>query len=74
MAELRSAAALRTLREACEQARLDGDAAELLRLGENATYQLAAAPVVVRITCSADQLRRVEKELCVARSLAPRGP
>ena len=61
---------LPTLREACEQAGLDSHAAELLRLGENAIYQLAAAPVVVRIARSADRLRRVEKELCVARWLA----
>jgi hypothetical protein len=44
--------------------------AELLRLGENAIYQLAAAQVVVRITRSGDLLRRAEKELCVARWLA----
>ena len=61
---------LPTLREACEQAGLDSDHAELLRLGENAIYQLAAAPVVVRIARSADRLGRVEKELCVARWLA----
>jgi hypothetical protein len=61
---------LPTLRKACEQAGLDSDAAELLRLGENAIYQLSAVPVVVRIARSADRLRRVEKELCVVRWLA----
>ncbi|MGD0378139.1 MAG: aminoglycoside phosphotransferase family protein [Streptosporangiaceae bacterium] len=65
-----SSVVLPTLREACTLAGLDGEAAELLRLGENAIYQLAAAPVVVRIARSADRLRRVEKELCVARWLA----
>ena len=45
------------------------DDAELLRLGENAIYRLAAAPIVVRIARSG-RLRRVEKELCVARWLA----
>ena len=44
--------------------------AELLRFGENAIYQLADAPVVVRIARSADRMRRVERELCFARWLA----
>ena len=65
-----SSALLPALREACRQAGLDSDDAELLRLGENAIYQLTAAPVVIRIARSADRLRRVEKELCVARWLA----
>ena len=39
-------------------------------MGENAIYQLAGAPIVVRIARSADRLPRVEKELCVARWLA----
>ncbi len=69
-AEFSSPAVLPVLRKACEQAGLDSDHAELLRLGENAINQLAAAPVVVRIARSADRLRRVEKELCVARWLA----
>jgi Ser/Thr protein kinase RdoA (MazF antagonist) len=61
------------LHEACAQAGLDSDGAQLLRLGENAIYGLAAAPVVVRIARSADRLPRVEKELCVARWLAASG-
>jgi Ser/Thr protein kinase RdoA (MazF antagonist) len=65
-----SSAVLPTLRAACEEAGLESNGAELLRLGENAIYQLASAPVVVRIARSADRLRRVEKELCVARWLA----
>ena len=65
-----SSAVLPTLREASARAGLTSDGAELLRLGENAIYQLAAAPVVVRIARSADRLRRVERELCVARWLA----
>ena len=68
-----SSAVLPTLRKACAQAGLSSDGAELLRLGENAIYQLAAAPVVVRIARSADRLARVEKELCVARWLATAG-
>jgi Ser/Thr protein kinase RdoA (MazF antagonist) len=69
-AEFSSSAVLPTLRTACERAGLDSDGAELLRLGENAIFQLASAPIVVRIARSADRLRRVQKELCVARWLA----
>ncbi len=65
-----STAVLPTLRDACARAGLASDGAELLRFGENAIYRLAAAPVVVRIARSADLLRRVERELCVARWLA----
>ena len=65
-----STAVLPTLEEACAQAGLSSDGAELLRLGENAIYQLAADPVVVRIARSADRLPRVRRELCVARWLA----
>jgi aminoglycoside phosphotransferase (APT) family kinase protein len=65
-----SSAVSSTLREACAHAWLASSGAELLRLGENAIYQLAAAPVVVRIARSADRMRRVERELCVARWLA----
>jgi hypothetical protein len=64
-----SSAALPVLRAACEQTGLDSDGAELVRLGENAIFQLASAPIVVRIARSADRMRRVEKELCVARWL-----
>ena len=65
-----STAVLPTLEEACAQAGLSSDGAELLRLGENAIYQLAADPVVVRIARSANRLPRVRRELCVARWLA----
>ena len=65
-----STAVLPTLEEACAQAGLASDGAELLRLGENAIYQLAAGPIVVRIARSADRLPRVQRELCVARWLA----
>ncbi len=68
--EFSSSAILLTLREACGRAGLASRRAELLRLGENAIYQLADAPVVVRIARSADRMRRVERELCVARWLA----
>jgi Ser/Thr protein kinase RdoA (MazF antagonist) len=68
-----STAVLPTLQEACARARLSSEGAELLRLGENAIYQLATAPIVVRIARSADRLPRVERELCVARWLATSG-
>src|SRR5216683_1263642 len=68
--EFSSSAVVPVLREACAQAGLTSDGAELLRIGENAIYQLATAPVVVRIARSADRLRRVERELCFARWLA----
>jgi aminoglycoside phosphotransferase (APT) family kinase protein len=69
-AEFSSSAVLPTLRAACSQTGFSSDGAELLRLGENAIYRLAGAPIVVRIARSADRLRRVEKELCIARWLA----
>ncbi len=65
-----SSAVLPTLQKACTQAGLGGEGAELLRLGENAIYQLSAVPVVIRIARAADRLPRVKKELCVARWLA----
>ena len=69
-ADFSSSAVLPTLQKACAQTGLSSDGAELLRLGENAIFQLAAAPVVVRIARSADRLQRVQRELCVARWLA----
>jgi len=69
VAEFSSSAAAPVLAEACAQAGLDSNGAELLRIGENAIYQLATAPVVVRISRSADRMSRVKKELCIARWL-----
>ena len=69
-ADFSSSAVRHVLYEACHQAGLSSDRAELLRLGENAIYRLAENPVVVRIARSADRLPRVERELCVARWLA----
>ena len=69
-AEFSSSAALPILREACRQVGLDGEGAELLRIGENAIFRLASAPIVVRISRSAERLPRVRREICVARWLA----
>jgi aminoglycoside phosphotransferase (APT) family kinase protein len=68
--EFSSSAVLPTLHEACQRASFSSCDAELLRIGENAIFQLADEPVVVRIARSADRMRRVERELCVARWLA----
>lgn len=57
-----------TLQLACDAAELDSDGAELLRLGTNANYRLAHAPIMVRIARGrADDVR---KEVAVARWLA----
>jgi len=71
--EFSSSAVLPALREACERAGFAGGDAELLRVGENAIFQVQGAPVVVRIARSADRVPRVERELCVARWLADAG-
>lgn len=65
--EFSSSAALRVLTEACQQVGCNSDGAELLPIGENAIFQLANAPIMVRIGRSADRLSRVGRELCVAR-------
>jgi aminoglycoside phosphotransferase len=48
---------------------LDADGAELVRLGKNAIYRLAAAPVVARIARTVDCLPDVRTEVGVARWL-----
>jgi len=68
--EFSSSAALSVLQGACRQARLSGDGADLLRIGENAIFRLTSGPIVVRIVRSADRLPRVKRELCIARWLA----
>jgi Ser/Thr protein kinase RdoA (MazF antagonist) len=69
VAEFSSSAVVPVLAEACRRVGLSGDGAELLRVGENAIYRLADAPVIVRIARSADRLGRVNKELCISRWL-----
>ncbi|MGD9529311.1 MAG: phosphotransferase family protein [Dehalococcoidia bacterium] len=51
---------------ACRRAGLRADAAELLRLGENAIYRLREQPVVVRIARDADHMAAAAKEVAVA--------
>ncbi|MBZ6255185.1 aminoglycoside phosphotransferase family protein [Streptomyces olivaceus] len=57
------------LREACETAGLDPTGAELLRLGSNAVYRLATAPVIVRIARDPSVLAEMERAVGVARWL-----
>lgn len=61
------------LDEACHDARLDPSGATLMRLGENALYRLASAPIVVRIARTMDYWPNVQKEVAVARWLADLG-
>jgi aminoglycoside phosphotransferase (APT) family kinase protein len=63
--------AWQTLCEACKAAGLDSHDAQLLRLGTNANWRLAAQPILVRI--SPGRLTDVRKELAVARWLAASG-
>lgn len=58
---------------ACRDADLDGRGATLMRLGENALYQLASVPVVVRIARTRDYWENAKKEVAVARWLADAG-
>ena len=54
------------LAEACDRIGVTSDDAELLRLGENAIYRLAASPVVVRIARNAEHWDDAVKEVRVA--------
>ncbi|MEU0950717.1 hypothetical protein ABZ379_50180 [Streptomyces canus] len=60
------------LRQACETAELDAHGAELLRLGSNAVYRLASAPVIVRIARDRSVLAEMERALNVTRWLETR--
>jgi aminoglycoside phosphotransferase (APT) family kinase protein len=57
------------LREACAAAGLEASGAELLRLGSNAVYRLASAPVVVRIARDSRSLPEMSRAVRVARWL-----
>ncbi|WP_059012343.1 phosphotransferase enzyme family protein [Streptomyces specialis] len=65
-----SVVAGRVMAAACRSAGLVSDGAELIRLGENALYRLAAHPVIVRVARSADYLASVRTEVGVSRWLA----
>jgi Ser/Thr protein kinase RdoA (MazF antagonist) len=58
---------------ACRAVGLDAEDAELIRLGENAIYRLAAAPVVVRVARGPVFLSSARREVAVSRWLADQG-
>ncbi|MFE7130810.1 phosphotransferase [Streptomyces sp. NPDC057638] len=61
--------ALRLMERACGIVGLDSRDASLIRLGENALFRLARAPVVVRIARSPEYLPQVVNEVAVSRWL-----
>ncbi|MFE0415026.1 phosphotransferase enzyme family protein [Streptomyces tendae] len=68
-----SATAKRVVGDACRAAGLDGDGAELIRLGENALFRLASVPVIVRVARGREWLPTARKEVAVSRWLAGEG-
>lgn len=68
-----SADASATLEEACSEAGLLSEGAQLIRMGENAIFRLAHDRIVVRIARSADVLQDAEKEVAVASWLRDAG-
>lgn len=68
-----SAGAARVLEAACRAAGLDGSGAELIRLGENALFRLASAPVIVRVARGEEWLPTARTEVAVSRWLATEG-
>ncbi|MFH8365582.1 phosphotransferase family protein [Streptomyces sp. NPDC018031] len=57
------------LGESCLAAGLNPAGAELLRLGSNAVYRLASAPVIIRIARDPDSLKEMQRAVRVARWL-----
>lgn len=57
----------------CQEAGLDTDSAQLIRLGENALYHLPNEDVVVRIARTMDYWRDVAREVAVSRWLHTAG-
>ncbi|MFJ5591016.1 hypothetical protein ACIQCG_14795 [Streptomyces noursei] len=72
---LTEASAARALASACSQVGLGSQAADLLRLGENAIYALPSEGVAVRVARAdtEDIKRKVVKELAVSRWLTSQG-
>ncbi|GAA4536609.1 aminoglycoside phosphotransferase family protein [Pseudonocardia xishanensis] len=68
-----SASAAAVLRSACTMIGESASGAELLRLGENAIFRLAAAPIVVRIARGMDRWEDATKEVAVSVWLADKG-
>jgi aminoglycoside phosphotransferase len=68
-----AAAATRALSVACAAAGLDASGARLVRLGENAVFQLVTQPVIVRIARDAAYFPEVQRGVEVARWLRDAG-
>lgn len=58
---------------ACRAAGLDGNGAELIRLGENALFRLVSVPVIVRVARGREWLPTARKEVAVSRWLVGEG-
>lgn len=65
-----SAGATLVMVAACRAAGLDDRGAELIRLGENALFRLASAPVIVRVARGEEWLPKSRNEVAVSRWLA----
>lgn len=63
-------AARRALVDACAKAGISADGAELFRMGENAIFMMRSDRLVVRVARNDQAIKKVEKELAVARWLA----
>lgn len=70
---LSSAETTATLADACRTLGLRADGAVLMRLGENAIFQLASDPIVVRVARNLDVLADAAKEVAVASWLRASG-
>ncbi|MFE3523978.1 aminoglycoside phosphotransferase family protein [Streptomyces sp. NPDC059161] len=68
-----SVVATRAMIAACRAAGLDDRGAELIRLGENALFRLASAPVIVRVARGAEWLPKARTEVAVSRWLTDEG-
>lgn len=68
-----SAKATRVMSAACRVAGLDDRGAELIRLGENALFRLASAPVIVRVARGEAWLPKARTEVAVSRWLEGEG-
>ncbi|MBL1096184.1 aminoglycoside phosphotransferase family protein [Streptomyces coffeae] len=68
-----STGAAQVMATACRRVGFNDDGAQLIRLGENALFRLAAHPVVVRIARSTEYLPSAKGEVEVSRWLAREG-
>ncbi|WP_420076904.1 phosphotransferase enzyme family protein [Streptomyces sp. JL3001] len=68
-----SARATQVMSAACRDAGLDDGGAELIRLGENALFRLASAPVIVRVARGEEWLPKARVEVDVSRWLTQEG-